>query len=92
MYFIVALAANDDEILRNILPAVLVVLQVVKFEDSRVLRGPTVDAPPADATGVVVACVYGPLHILLDASVVRFRDAVFRLKDALSYSRDRDGL
>jgi hypothetical protein len=83
--FVVTSTANDDEVLRDVLAAFPVMLQMVQFENTGVVGRPTVGRPTADSAGVVVAFVNLSLHFLGDTAVVRFRDAFCRLKDVLAH-------
>ena len=77
MNFIVTLAANDNEIPFHVRSSIFMMLKVVQFEDSRVLGGPALMLPSANAACVAVAFVHGPLNRFRDLTVVRLGHAFF---------------
>ena len=74
---VVTLAANDDEITFHVLPSIFMMLKVVQFEDPRILVGPALMLPSANAACVAVAFVHSPLNGLGNPAVVRLGHAFF---------------
>ena len=86
--FVVAPAAQDDQVHRVVVPARNVFLQVVHFENAAVGVGVPRDGPTARAIGVLVPPIHLTLYFNWDGPVTRrFVTATIRLPK--SYGRAR---
>lgn len=86
MYFVVAFAAQNYEVLFDIGPARSMFLDMVKLENSWVFPRPFFSIPPTKATRVIVPFIYSLLNFEWYAAVVRFGDSIFILKNILTHS------
>lgn len=85
MNLVVTLAANGNEIPLHVRPVIFMMLKVMQFEDSRVVGGPTLMLPSANAACVAVTFIHSPLNRLGDLAVVRLGNAFLRLQHVLSH-------
>ena len=77
MNLVMTLAANDNEIPFHVRSSIFMMLKVVQFEDSRVLGGPALMLPSANAACVAIAFIHSPLNGLGNPAVVRLGHPFF---------------